>query len=95
MANRRSTRSDWDGCYKKLFVEAGYQDEEKGRLVVGEDLPDGVFAVERLVTARKKKRQTVSAGRGKTPLLLYHRSIFSLRSTWFCGKGTVEKMQAG
>ena len=41
---------DWDGCYKELF-EAECQDEvEEERLIVGQDLPDGVFTVERLAS---------------------------------------------
>ena len=44
--SRRSSRRDWDGCYKELF-EAECQDEvDEERLVTGQDLPDGVlFAV--------------------------------------------------
>ena len=43
-------RRDWDGCYKELF-EAECQDEvEEERLIVGQDLPDGVFTVERLAS---------------------------------------------
>ena len=55
MENSTSSRRDLDGCYKEFF-EAECQDEvDEERLVVGQDLPDGVFAVERLVTARKNK----------------------------------------
>ena len=64
---RRITRRDWDGCYRELFKIPDYDDEEDKRLTVEGDLPDGVFAVERLVTTRKQKKQTVSLGaRGRS-----------------------------
>ena len=61
MANRRrSSRRDWDGFYRDLIAETEFQDTAEGRLVVGENLPEGVFTVERVVMARKQKRRTVS-----------------------------------
>ena len=47
-------KKDWDGCYKDLFSQVEYEDEERERLVIGEDLPDGVFAVERLACNGQK-----------------------------------------
>lgn len=94
MANcRRSLRRDWDGFYRDLIAEMECQDTAEERLVVGENLPEGVFAVERVVTARKQKRRTVSRAGSQLYKLLP--SIFALRSTWYCGKATVERKQAG
>ena len=58
---RVATLSSIFSVHKELF-EAECQDEvEEERLIVGQDLPDGVFTFERLVTTRKQKRRTVSA----------------------------------
>ena len=42
--------TDWDGCYKELFEAECQVEVEEERLIVGQDLPDGVFTVERLAS---------------------------------------------
>ena len=42
--------TDWDGCYKELFEAECQVEVEEERLIVGQDLPDGVFTVELLAS---------------------------------------------
>ena len=49
-ANSGSATADWDGCYKELFEAECQVEVEEERLIVGQDLPDGVFTVEWLAS---------------------------------------------
>ena len=42
--------TDWDGCYKELFEAECQVEVEEERLIVGQDLSDCVFTVERLAS---------------------------------------------
>ena len=67
---------DWDGCYKDLFSQVEYEDEEQGEISDGEDLPDGTSPLNGLhVTARNEAPTNLTARDWQRDVCLGHSAL--------------------